>query len=590
MRKQKICCIRLLCRLVVALCSLLYMSCSETSLSSMENEYTEVSFNFTIPDENDSTGTKTRAITSTNENTINEIAIYIFDKYGSVIGYGYTTSNTINVLTRKASECTVYAVANAGRLSGISSKTQFDNSYTTISSATYIANEDKLIMFGQISNYTTSSTPSTINLQHLASKFTLRFWMDSGTTLTSYQIKNAPKTCYYSTEHNETNSTLNTYIDFASVSVGKSNGMVTSSTYYIYENLSGTNTSKATYVSAVTNKGTFTIYIGGTGTITESNSSTAKSIVRNKNCTVDIILYKSNKYVNFDYTGDIQSYTVPITGKYRIECWGAQGGTDGNIAGGLGGYTSGNINLTKGRTLYVVVGQHPTGDEECYNNGIKRYGPLLPNGKRHGSAWPGGGSTDIRLIYGNGQWRNFDGIKSRIMVAAGGGGACGYWIGVPGAAAGGLKGSDGELYYDESPNAITGTGGEQTQGGRNGTVAQTDCGRNQFGYSYLTNGESLGRGGNGYYAGGNGGHGGGTVGSGAGGSSFISGHSGCNAIKEESTEGNIVHSGQANHYSNLVFESTILSSGKELMPSPSGTGEYGHSGNGYARITFISAN
>ena len=126
----------------------------------MENEYTEVSFNFTIPDENDSTGTKTRAITSTNENTINEIAIYIFDKYGSVIGYGYTTSNTINVLTRKASECTVYAVANGERLNNISSKTQFDDSYAEISSATDIVNGDKLIMFGQISNYTTSKKVS----------------------------------------------------------------------------------------------------------------------------------------------------------------------------------------------------------------------------------------------------------------------------------------------------------------------------------------------------------------------------------------------------------------------------------------------
>ena len=570
--------------------TLLYISCSEASLSSMENEYTEVSFTFTVPDENDSTGTKTRAISSTNENTINEIAIFIFDKNGAVIGYGYTTSTTINVLTRTASECTVYAVANAGRLSGISSKTQFDESFTTISSATDIANGNKLIMFGQISNYTTSSTPSTINLQHLASKFTLRFWMDSGTTLQSYQIKNAPKTCYYSTAHNETNSNLNTYIDFTSVSVNKSNGMVTSSTYYIYENLSGTNTSKATYVSAVTDRGTFTIYIGGTGTITESNSSTAKSIVRNKNCTVDIILYKSTKYVNFDYTGDIQSYIVPIDGKYRIECWGAQGGTDGDIAGGLGGYTSGYISLSKGKTIYVVVGQHPTGNEECYNNGLRRYGPLFPDGKRHGSAWPGGGSTDIRLIYGNGQWRDFDGIKSRIMVAAGGGGACGYWIGVPGAAAGGLKGSDGLLKCDEIPYATTGTGGEQTQGGKNGTVAQTECGRNQFGYSYLTHGESLGRGGNGYYSGGNGGHGGGTVGSGAGGSSFISGHSGCDAIKEESTEGNIIHTGQSKHYSNLVFEGTELSSGTDLMPSPSGVGEHGHSGNGYARITFVPAN
>lgn len=595
MRKQKICCIRLFCRLVVALCSLLYMSCSETSLSSMENEYTEVSFNFTIPDENDSTGTKTRAITSTNENTINEIAIYIFDKYGSVIGYGYTTSTTINVLTRTASGCTVYAVANAGRLSGISSKTQFDNSYTEISSATGIADGDKLIMFGQISNYTTSSTTSTINLQHLASKFTLRFWMDSGTTLTSYQIKNAPKTCYYSTEHNETNSTLNTYIDFASVSVGKSNGMVTSSTYYIYENLSGTNTSKATYVSAVTNKGKFTIYIGGTGTITESNSSTAKSIVRNKNCTVDIILYKSNKYVNFDYTGDIQSYTVPVAGTYKIECWGAQGGGETVALGGKGGYTAGEISLTKNKVLYIVVGQCPTGDGVCFNNGMsRRYFGAGSSGYRSGFAWAGGGSTDIRIS--GGEWNNFEGLKSRIMVAAGGGGACGYWVCVPGAAAGGLSGGNGQVIIDNNQanaRAVPSTGGEQNQGGYNGSTQSQEMvytTRNKFGYSILSNGSNLGGGGNGYYSGGSGGHGTGTVGSGAGGSSFISGYPGCNAITEASTESSITHSGSSNHYSGLVFTNTTMTAGNENMSAPGGGTETGHSGNGYARITFVSAN
>ena len=591
MRKQKICCIRLFCRLVVALCSLLYMSCSETSLSSMENEYTEVSFNFTIPDENDSTGTKTRAITSTNENTINEIAIYIFDKYGSVIGYGYTTSTTINVLTRTASGCTVYAVANAGRLSGISSKTQFDNSYTEISSATGIADGDKLIMFGQISNYTTSSTTSTINLQHLASKFTLRFWMDSGTTLQSYQIKHAPQTCYYSTAHNETNSALNSYIDFTSVSVNKSNGMVTSSTYYIYENLSGDDTNKATYVEAVTDQENYIIYIGGSSTFSENNSSTPKSIIRNKNCTVDIILYKKTKQINFPYTGGMQTYIVPVAGKYKIECWGAQGGGVSPAAGGKGGYTYGEISLSKNKALYIYVGQCQNGDGVCFNNGMqKRYFTL--SGTRSGYAWPGGGATDIRIL--GGDWNNFEGLKSRIMVAAGGGGACTYYLNVPGSDAGGLTGINGQLKWDGTKaNALTSTGGEQIQGGydgtfNGGTIKYTT--RNKFGYSYLSVSSNLGGGGNGYYSGGSGGHGMGTVGSGAGGSSFISGYQGCDAITEESTESNIMHTGQPNHYSGLVFTNTTMTAGNASMPNPSGGKEPGHSGNGYARITFVSAN
>ncbi len=43
-----------------------------------------------------------------------------------------------------------------------------------------------------------------------------------------------------------------------------------------------------------------------------------------------------------------------------------------------------------------------------------------------------------------------------------------------------------------------------------------------------------------------------------GGSSFISGHEGCDAIKEESTENNIIHTGQSIHYSGLYFTNTLM--------------------------------
>ena len=72
---------------------------------------------------------------------------------------------------------------------------------------------------------------------------------------------------------------------------------------------------------------------------------------------------------------------------------------------------------------------------------------------------------------------------------------------------------------------------------------------------------------------------------GGGGSSFIAGHSGCNAITGTSTASDIIHTNQANHYSGLVFTSTVMKSGTESMTSPTGTTETGHAGNGYARIT-----
>lgn len=83
---------------------------------------------------------------------------------------------------------------------------------------------------------------------------------------------------------------------------------------------------------------------------------------------------------------------------------------------------------------------------------------------------------------------------------------------------------------------------------------------------------------------------------GGGGSSFISGHNGCDAIVEKTG----AHTGQAKHYSGRVFTDTVMidgagygwtnvKGGVQLMPNISG-GNYangvGHTGNGYAKITL----
>jgi murein DD-endopeptidase MepM/ murein hydrolase activator NlpD len=86
--------------------------------------------------------------------------------------------------------------------------------------------------------------------------------------------------------------------------------------------------------------------------------------------------------------------------------------------------------------------------------------------------------------------------------------------------------------------------------------------------------------------------------SGAGGSSYISGHDGCDAIAEETTEDNIIHTGQSVHYSGLKFKDTVMIDGAGYewttekgsytkMEDPSGNYVDGKSGNGYARITLL---
>ncbi len=196
----------------------------------------------------------------------------------------------------------------------------------------------------------------------------------------------------------------------------------------------------------------------------------------------------------------------------------------------------------------------------------------------------GGGATDIRLT--NGSWDNFNSLKFRIMVAGGGGGR-GYSTNVssyfPGCA-GGLTGQDA---YGNHMWTFAGTGGTQTSGGIDSehTTKYLDLnglfGKGGKGYGNYDGG---GGGGSGYYGGS-----GGIVDSGSGGSSFISGHTGCNAISSSSTSSNIVHTGQPNHYSGYVFTNTVMKAGNESMPSPTGSTETGHTGNGYCIITWHPA-
>ena len=292
------------------------------------------------------------------------------------------------------------------------------------------------------------------------------------------------------------------------------------------------------------------------------------------------------KVWKFDYTGGEQTFSVPYTGTYKIELWGAQGGYNDLInTSGKGAYTAGNIELIESKELFVYVGGKGGSTNQDENvggyNGGGYSGTCPPNETSYGYNYGGGGATDIRLV--NGVWDNFDSLKSRIMVAAGGGGTSNYLNWSPGwktfgGYAGGLVGQDGTGEYGDQ----IGGGATQTFYGIN--PHGIECSGN-FGYAvqYITSGYA-GGGGGGYYGGANGfGTGGG------GGSSFISGYTGCNAIAETSTSSNIVHTGQPNHYSGMIFTDAKMIAGNAIMPTHDGASTMtGNAGNGYAKITLIS--
>lgn len=227
-----------------------------------------------------------------------------------------------------------------------------------------------------------------------------------------------------------------------------------------------------------------------------------KSVTR----TVNVI----DSVYSYSYTGAVQTFTVPVTGYYMVELWGAKGA---NTATGFGAYTSGYIYLIKNSVYYIYVGGAATAG--CLTNAGGGYNGGA-NAGTVGCSRAGGGATDIRLI--GGAWNDANGLKSRIMVAAGGG---------------------------AGENEAAGNGGGLMGGANNAGTFATQTSGSAFGYGATPAADASGPGG-GYY--------GGTLATAdgvatGGGSSFISGYAGVNAISglNSTTPGN-----NTNHYLSLI--------------------------------------
>ena len=284
----------------------------------------------------------------------------------------------------------------------------------------------------------------------------------------------------------------------------------------------------------------------------------------------------------FTYIGEEQSYKVPKTGRYKIELWGAQGGD-----GACGGYTSGEIQLTADTMLYIYVGGE--GPHEATTTNVGGYNGGGYSGNNGGTnSYGGGGATDVRLL--NGDWNNASSLRSRIMVAGGGGGTFSANADkVPGVG-GNLKGGDGGGNYGGAE--YNGGGGQQTTYG----VAPGASYRGQFGSGVQSYTSGFGGGGGGGYWGGSNGYGR----AGGGGSSYISGYTGCVAVISETSndprldsdgevcEEETVDNTCSIHYSDMVFTNAVMKSGDESMPAHGGNNTtVGSAGNGYAQITYL---
>ncbi len=315
--------------------------------------------------------------------------------------------------------------------------------------------------------------------------------------------------------------------------------------------------------------------------------------------------YYNNTVWNFDYTGDNQSFTVPCTGTYKIELWGASGYEASSLyPSGKGGYTTGDIILSKNKNLHVIVGGQGIQTETSltcggYNGGGCGNVATFPHSDSKVNG--GGGATDIRIDRTN--------FNSRIMVAGAGGGSAHFipdnfpyeYTGI-GGAGGGLESYTG---YSPGPNTCGThyTIGFAKQNGNYISEIQGTVVGGTFGYGAIGNDDGAG-GGGGWY--------GGPAMSchygGSGGSSYISGHAGSLAVSSENSTSLLTGCTSesttikcSNSYTGYSFTNTKMIDGAgynwttikedyQGMPTHDGSSTMiGNSGNGYAKITLIKA-
>lgn len=170
-------------------------------------------------------------------------------------------------------------------------------------------------------------------------------------------------------------------------------------------------------------------------TVQTTNGAVSKNVtIRQAACP-----FPSGNVANFGYTGAVQEITLP-KGRYKIQCWGAQGGSNAAYssygitaqAGGKGGYSEGVLTLTQKTTLYIFVGgQGGSSGNGGWNgggggSGSSSYNSSGTNGvSRMGC---GGGATDIALVTSSMTYssyrnnRSSASLLSRIIVAGGGSG------------------------------------------------------------------------------------------------------------------------------------------------------------------------
>ena len=307
---------------------------------------------------------------------------------------------------------------------------------------------------------------------------------------------------------------------------------------------------------------------------------------------------------NIDYTGTSETFTAKKTGVYKIETWGASGGNGTTNAltyvgneiardnvtykGGYGGYSVGQITLTKNQDIFVTAGGKGADSVSGYevSNTSGGYNGGGGNFQRNGSGTvttQGGGATHVALE--SGLLSTFSSKVNELILVAGGGGGVhadsdNGGINTEGGSGGGYIGNsviqktescaNSCLTYDYPSGGTQSTGGISISNWYEGTTSTTSY-VGTFGQG-ATAINSYGGGGGGFYGGASG-----QYNAGAGGSGYIGNTSLTNKVmycyncQDSTSEADETH---------IKTRSTTNVSEEPIS-------NYAKKGNGFARITYL---
>ena len=306
-----------------------------------------------------------------------------------------------------------------------------------------------------------------------------------------------------------------------------------------------------------------------------------------------IIRYEFIEHINsyvvatYDYTGSPKKLTIPYTGIYKLEVWGAQGGTAegydldniyGTYRGGYGSYSTGTIELNESENLYVVVGSqgadgNPVSDiAGGYNGG----GKVLSSDDNPTNRFAAGGGGATHIAKVDGLLSTLSNKIDSIIIVAGGGGG-GYMhtkaAGLHHAFGGDAGGYIGKNGSNGPEGNHFGTGATQNGPGQSANIEEQ--GKGGFGYGGIVEVAAHGSGGGGGFYGGGAAYG-------IAGTGNASGGGGVGYIGNSELNNKLMIC-----YECSTTEEKNTKTLSTTNTSLSAQSNYVKLGNGYARITFL---